>query len=268
MRRLVNEIRKPEGEQQVRLPWGSRISYLPTETIGQAIARRGIYDYAVCEVLLRLADPGEMALDVGANIGHMTSALSHAVGERGKVIAFEPHPVVFERLQRNAGLNVELHQVALSSENGTAILSNDFHEANQGSASIARSDSGDRHEVATARLDSLVTKDVGVMKLDVEGHELEVLAGAEGLLGRIRDIVFEEHGQPPTEVTRLLERRGYMILQFEERLFGLSVNQVNATWERRDNPDLLATLNPTRAIERLSRRGSRVYYGTRRSSRI
>ena len=63
---------------------------------------------------------------------------------------------------------------------------------------------------------------VGVLKLDVEMHELEALRGADGLLSRklIRDIVFEEHRAAPTPVTTLLESYGYEIIGIRQGLGG------------------------------------------------
>jgi FkbM family methyltransferase len=278
VRRIAFEFGRADSERQTRLPWGSVITYCPHETIGLAVARRGIYDFPVCEVLLRLSDAGEAALDIGANIGHMTSLLAHAVGKAGTVTAFEPHPTVFTRLSRNVAqwssdasmAHIALRPIALSDRNGTAVLSTDHFATNQGSGSLEHGPvtaNEDVHEVVARRLDYLIEDDalIGVMKIDVEGHELKVLQGAEGLLssGRIRDVLFEEHRTPPTPVTELLEHHGYTILRFDEQLFGLAVGRVDTATQlgkpRQDEPSLLATQSPERALARLAPRGSAVY---------
>ena len=54
------------------------------------------FDLISCEAIWRLLDEGELALDVGANIGYMTSLMAARLGKNGRVIAFEPHPVLFQ----------------------------------------------------------------------------------------------------------------------------------------------------------------------------
>ncbi len=74
-----------------------------SETIGMAITKIGVYDAIVPEAILRLCDPGETALDIGANIGMNTGALALAAGPAGRVIAYEPHPKLHGGLQATIG---------------------------------------------------------------------------------------------------------------------------------------------------------------------
>ena len=258
------------------MQWGHAISADPHDPIGLALLRRGMFDLLVCETLLRLTDAGETVVDAGANIGQMTSLLAHAVGERGRVISFEPHPKVFARLARNAAQwqalpgspQLELHQVGLSDADGVAKLSTDVFESNQGSASLETPTQHrgrmDEHTVEVQRLDDALGDDVnvGVMKMDVEGHEIRALEGASAMLrsGRIRDIVFEERDAPPTPVTRLLEDYGYTVIRLGEGLRGPLLGSIGAAdVEGKDDPSLLATRAPERAIERLRVRGWAIY---------
>src|SRR6266487_6888965 len=86
---------------RVRLPWGIEISVNPHETTGKSLLTHGVYELAVSEFLWRLTDPGDHCLDIGANIGYVTSLLAAKAGQSGKVSSFEPHPQVFERLTEN-----------------------------------------------------------------------------------------------------------------------------------------------------------------------
>jgi Methyltransferase FkbM domain len=70
------------------------------------------------------------------------------------------------------------------------------------------------------RLDEFIDSEIGVMKLDVEFHEVQVLEGAGKRLRNVRDIVFEEAGPYPQESHKFLERAGYRIVWFEEHLTG------------------------------------------------
>jgi FkbM family methyltransferase len=278
IRRVVSDVQPTLNERRFVLPWGAEITCNPRESVGQAILRRGIFDLLVCETLMRLTDVGETAVDVGANIGQMTSLLAHAVGPDGVVLAFEPHPDVFSRLASNAEgwrlpsspQHIQLHQMGLSDTAGVATLTTDVFEINQGSPTLEPPPldrpATDVRSVRVERLDDMLDADtrVGVMKIDVEGHELQALRGANAVLssGRIRDIVFEEREEPPTAVTRLLQEHGYTILQIGERLWGPAVDHLGTsriTVIEGEDRNLLATRAPDRAIERLRVKGWAIY---------
>jgi FkbM family methyltransferase len=259
---------------QSTLPWGLRIRYRPDEHIGEFLYHHGLYDLCVSEVLYRLADPGEAALDVGANIGQMSSILAARCGPTGRVHAFEPHPEIHQELSTNAELwrvnpkaaPVEVHRLALSDTAGVGYLSmSSSFDDNRGTASLVAKAGARTFEVPLQRLDELLPQDatVGVMKLDVEGHELGVLKGSAKLLerGAVRDIVFEDYGDPPTPVMKLLQAFGYRIFSVESKFFGLDVTPTTEERVRtRDAPpNYLATLDPERALCRLARHGWAVF---------
>jgi Methyltransferase FkbM domain len=110
------------------------------------------------------------------------------------------------------------------------------------------------------RLDELLGgKPVGVLKVDVEGHEAEVLAGASGLLERrlVRDVVFEDYPPYPSEATAILERYGYHLVSLSNDLRGLRLAAPSKRgpvleWP---GPSYLATVEPSRSVARLATRG-------------
>jgi FkbM family methyltransferase len=259
----------------VSLPWGMPISLRPGEAIGHSIATTGIFDHCVSEALYRLADPGDLAVDVGANIGYMTSLMVKRTASPGRVLAVEPNPEVYPLLARNVARwrtepgapAIETHDVALSDHDGTAMLKVPaLFTRNQGRASIDRREGDDGADpwhatvaVALRRLDDLVGDcDVGVLKIDVEGHETKVLNGAERLLAahRVRDIVFEHRGYP-TSATRFLENLGYTLFSLNSSLFRLVVGPPSECppWQGWEGPSYLATVARDRALRRLRRRG-------------
>lgn len=275
-RRIARSSRRDRDArefEEARLPWGATIAVRPEDEIGSLILRLGVFDLCVSEAIWRLLDPGATAVDAGANIGHMTSVMATRVGARGAVFAFEPHPVTFGELSSNVARwradprtgDIRLHELALSDRGGTARLGApaDF-DSNRGSVGLlGESDAGARagsvHEVALARLDEVVDAQVGVLKIDVEGHELEVLRGAGRLLsaGRVRDVLFEEWDTPPTPVTTFLENEGYALFSMDQALLGPSIGPAGARSGRRGHqaPSYLATRDPARALSRLRRRG-------------
>jgi FkbM family methyltransferase len=238
----------------------------PHEVIGHQILHFGLFDLTVTECLLRLAAPGDRAIDVGANIGYMAAVLARAVGPTGQVTAFEPHPEIFADLDANVTpRGVEAVQAAVSAEPGTATLHVPVEFGyNRGLATMeAVAGETEAVEVRTVTLDSWVGADgrIDVLKIDVEGHELGVLEGARRLLEdrRITHIVFEEHHAAGSAVIAHLQDAGYTVWHIAKTFFGPSIVEQgmaapSSTWE---SPCFLATADPHQARHRLTPRGWR-----------
>lgn len=281
---------KAKGVEDVLLPWGLKIKIHPDEVIGRSIWIMGIYDLSISELIWRLLEPGEIAIDVGANIGYMTSIMANKVGNQGEVISFEPLPEIHTELSENVnrwqqelGWNqITIKQIALSdrSGQGTLKLPINFSE-NRGTASLSPEKDSlnkEREEkfvqsylVPLTTLDEIIAdKDkICLIKIDVEGHELEVLKGADRLITeqKIRDIVFEEHHPYPTPVTQFLEERGYKIFRikkgFWKPLLELpTARSITHPWEP---PNYLATKDPSRAIERMKKKGWSILFNSKSS---
>jgi FkbM family methyltransferase len=213
------------------LPWGLELEVQRSDQIGYSIVTGAIFDPPVTEALYRLVTPGATVYDVGANIGYLTSLVAHRAGPAGVVRAFEPHPVVHGLLAANVSrwssrpvAPVQIRPVALSSHPGTGRLAVDAtFDQNMGLASLeARGD--DWVEVEMSTLDLEIGSDrVDVMKIDVEGHEGAVLAGAGALLSdrRVAHVIFEDHDPYPSSVTRIFEDAGYELYALEADLAGI-----------------------------------------------
>jgi len=266
VRRLLFEIHRPVGEVTVRLPWGHRITVDSGEVIGGAIVRLGVYDLPVTETLWRLVDPGEHVLDVGANIGAMTSVLAHRTGALGRVHAFEPHPDLARSLRRNSLQwgSVVVHEVAISDRKGTAQLTvPGYFSWNSGTAKLAPPEAGGNAtliEVPVGSLDELISADetISLAKLDIEGSELAALSGGARVISQLRDLVFEENAGYPTDVTRTLEREGFQVFAIQRAARGprLDLPPPRAT-NHFDPQSLLATRDPQRALNRFADKGWR-----------
>jgi FkbM family methyltransferase len=171
----------------------------------------------------------DLFLDVGANLGLYSCVL----GRRKvvpRVIAFEPDRINFERLTANVALNnlsavVEVHAAAVGSHAGTATLT----PAGVSNRGMSRIDAGaaappaGSYDVPIVTLDDTVRLDGGriAIKIDVEGHEIEVLMGAAQLFTRNGGIAqIEAHGNKVAGVvTELMATFGW---RFIER-YGLDV---------------------------------------------
>src|SRR5262245_3224484 len=122
LRACWRKARGRPGRCLARTAWGDWLEVEPRRFIGGNIYMRGVHELPVCEALWRLAEPGERAVDVGANIGVMTSMLSKRVGPRGLVTSFEAHPEVFRQLAQNVarweGRRIAVFEMAMSGKEG------------------------------------------------------------------------------------------------------------------------------------------------------
>jgi FkbM family methyltransferase len=271
--RLVSKPPVGAPPRVARLPWGLELKVLQSDAIGYSILVGRVFDPAVTETLHRLIDPGDTVVDVGANVGYLTSLAAVRAGPGGRVIAVEPHPAVFELLQSNVSswdgelAPIELQQLALSDRSATGtIVAGPLFEHNMGLAKIGEGRAADgehSHDVRLERLDELLEQTtIGLLKVDVEGHETEVLRGATGLLerGLVRDIVFEDHHDYPSEATALVEQAGYHLVSLANDLGGLRLREPRQrgpapAWP---GPSYLATREPERSAGRLRARGWQV----------
>jgi FkbM family methyltransferase len=174
--------------------------YHPSDYLSRRLFLYDDFELVELRFAIEQARLGGTLLDVGANIGLYTVACARTAGDRGRVIALEPGPRTFTKLTETCarlGLsNVTALRVAASRTNGTALFTSDHgsRDVHQHLADARSDEDGNRIEVATKRLDDICGPDadgVTLVKLDVEGHEVEALEGAERILanGRARLIV-------------------------------------------------------------------------------
>jgi FkbM family methyltransferase len=268
LRRIIPFAKKETSEFVEReLPWGMTISVRRLEEHEKMLSVLGVCDLIVTESLWRLTQPGELAVDVGANIGYMSSILAKRVGSSGSVYAFEAHPEIFKELKHNVKRweqdnninNISIQNLAVSDKSGFLKLGvPEAFNQNRGISSIVTDNDeiANKSSVLTVQASTLdeflVDKNVGVLKIDVEGHEIQVLKGAENLLktGRIRDCVFEEHNSYPTTVTNYFESMGYQVFRIAKGfkkpiLLNPTSQDLISHWQPQN---FLATINPQRVI--------------------
>lgn len=183
-------------------------------------------------LFLRLLRPGDVVLDIGAHRGAYTSLFAGAVGSRGAVHAFEPVPGTFARLQKRIarlrrGDAVHLVPAAVGRAEGRGLMH--VPAVYDGYASLRRQSDGPWAHAASvdtvpcpvitidryARDTSLAF--VSFMKIDIEGAELEALAGAAATIAAHRPLIFLEvshawmkpFSAAPMDAVLFLAARGY-----------------------------------------------------------
>ncbi|MCZ6691439.1 MAG: FkbM family methyltransferase [Planctomycetota bacterium] len=147
-------------------------------------------------MLERLPTERKTAIDVGANKGHYTYKMSKLFEN---VIAFEPNRLVTARMERTKPSNVKVENVALSDSPSVATLYIPIVDGRElyGWASFDRKNMPGATELRSVEvevrpLDAFSIDGVSLMKIDVEGHELQVLAGATETIERCRPVVLVE----------------------------------------------------------------------------
>lgn len=192
--------------------WAARVApLLPTRLV--AAAARAVYPRFEPE-LARLADlcPADCgtAVDVGGWYGPWTRRLA---GRARRVVTVEPVPHLARLLTAAAPANVQVVQAAAADRPGTARLwLPPGDEGDRGVLLVRRDIHGRAVDVRCVTLDELDLKDVGFIKIDVDGSELAVLRGATGILARDRPALFvelESRIQPIAPVVTYLSLLGY-----------------------------------------------------------
>ena len=179
------------------------------------------------ERFAQLARPGSTIIEVGGHIGFITQYFSKLVGQAGQVIVFEPGSNNLPYLRKNIeGLsNVHLETIAVSDRLGEAV----FHEDNltgqnnsllgdyKGADSVSLTHGMEvvrsRHVVQLTTLADYISRKgivVDFIKIDIEGHELAALVGAEPILFSISSLMVEVTEQQ-SAVGELLDRHGFQL---------------------------------------------------------
>jgi FkbM family methyltransferase len=139
-------------------------------------------------MLHKLCLPGSVSVDIGANYG----IYSYYMARFTPVVAFEPFPDLARLLREGLGKRVQVHEVALSNRSGSTEMvaslkqsgHNTIEPTNRIEEKVEDPSAIVRLQVPVRRLDDFALERVGFIKIDVEGHEQEVLAGGEETIRR------------------------------------------------------------------------------------
>jgi FkbM family methyltransferase len=223
-RRLARWMAWQAWQRTVRRPWtvrwhgGLRLVCHPHDHVTTMALYYGLYDRAEMRFLLAWLRAGDTFLDVGANVAPYSLLSTLIPGVRA--VAFEPGTRAGERAAANITLNgvsdaVTLVPRAVSDRDGAARLSADRWATN---ALVDGDYAGEAEEVETVSLDSYVTgagiEQVSVVKVDVEGHEPAVLAGAGALLARDRPALIVELNEVGA-LRRFAGDSGYTLVAYD-----------------------------------------------------
>jgi FkbM family methyltransferase len=193
-------------------------------------------------------------IDVGANIGTITLTCAKAIGKYGRLLSFEAHPKIFSYLKGNIQLNklqnIDIHNIALSNENGFVNFSD---AVSDGQNKILKNSSGIK--VPSKKLDdfNFFENKISLLKIDVEGFELNVFKGSEKTLGSTNCIYFEcverlyqNYGYSFNDLFDFLINHDYKIYKFIQK----QIKEISKSSKLQESQNLLAIKNLEEFLQR------------------
>jgi len=187
--------------------------------VSALVNAHGMYDYNNMKLIKRVLAAGGVLVDVGANIGAFSLIASEQ--PKARVVAYEPHPATFERLQdnlrRNGRRNVDATCAAVGSRDGELRISDTPGSATTHAVNAAEGGGEPAITVPLLRLDHDLARrglTPDIVKVDVEGFEYDVLSGLGSLLGETALFLVEINGLSDQrsaggdQITRLLRKSG------------------------------------------------------------
>lgn len=229
----------------------------------------GDFEKTEREFIQRFLRPGDVFLDVGANAGLYSVLAAKRVGDQGKIHAFEPDPGGFSLLRVNVDLNdvrnVILNRMVVSNDNGVVKFGScpdaAFSSMRQNAYHQTRGNL-EWFEVDSVSLDAYVERQrlerVDLVKVDVEGAELDVLLGASVVLRRTPapvlmiefcDVTTAGFGYEANQLPQLLEGYGYQLYHYDPEQQRLLEHHRQVAY---DFPTLIATKDAAWVNSRLA----------------
>jgi FkbM family methyltransferase len=219
--------------------------------LSKQLRKHGGYEADATGWLRRVIRPGMNVVDVGANIGYHTVLFARAVGESGRVIAFEPDPWNRELLERNVHDNglaalVSIEAAAVTDYEGTCVLHVDAESWGVHSLSPANLLSTERSrtvEVPATTLDASLARAgcdrIDILKVDAQGAEGRILRGAARTLAGQRGMTvllelwpfgLENCGSSLEEVIRHLREAGFSASRLKKRKDQTDAEPLPCSW--------------------------------------
>ena len=181
----------------------------------------------VSDLIRKHGNKNNVFIDVGANVGYHSLYASLLFK---KVIAFEPVPEVFRQFKKSIKLNgfrnVSAYNLACSSKNGKSYIH--FKNGAHGGAALRKRKTSHSISINTVSLDNFLKKyrhKIGLIKIDVEGHEFHVIKGMEKIIKKRKPVIIMEfipdflNKTKPNQDIRLLNYLGkdYKFIDIEKK---------------------------------------------------
>lgn len=236
IRRLINHLILAFLPRSVRIG-GAEILLNPQDPVVSGALAMGVYEKEEINLFSKTIRPGMTVVDVGANLGAYSAVALDRLRGRGELLAVEPAAENYVWLERNLrrnrrtspGVKIQAVQAALSDKTGFALLHK--NPANKGDNRLYRDrllQGQERVKVLT--LDALCRqkkiRSIDVLKIDVQGFESRVLAGARKILAASPHChlfcefwadAIRKANDKPEKVFRILEKAGFALYEYDKK---------------------------------------------------
>jgi FkbM family methyltransferase len=205
----------PIFNRQKTCRYGQMVYNINDTYIGPSLDLYGEFSEGEVELFRQMVKPGNVVIEVGANIGAHTVFFARQVSPGGMVLAFEPQRVIHQTLCANMALNsipnVFCIQAAVGAAHGALkVPPIDYtRETNFGGVSLGTYQVGET--VPVVPLDSYNLPGCDLIKVDVEGMEEDVLRGAVKIIERFRPVLYVENDREDKSagLVRFIDSLGY-----------------------------------------------------------
>ncbi len=244
--RLAKWLNIADRVYKKKLPDGFCMNLNPTEHIQQQLFWYGSYEKELGNLIRKVLKPGDVFLDIGANIGYF-SLLAATKQTSSTVVSFEPVKNVFESLKENVQINDIKNIVTINAALGDTNEEKEIFisaRENQGMSSFKQPEnfSGTKEKVKVLCVDdwfnSFALPKVDLVKIDTEGSELSALKGMRQVLERFKPLVIVEvnpatlgmFGLSSHDILNYLKQLNFeAFLILEDGSPGKAVKEINST---------------------------------------
>ena len=230
--RRLRPILKPFVPVWVQVEPSIRMLLAGNDLVSRIILETGAWEASTWLAIERHLGRGATFVDVGAHMGYFSLKAAAVVGQSGRVIAIEPHPEMFHTLRGNiiaSGATTVVAEPTACSDSESTLELFSAAAANTGTSSLSQKNAsfygegGASYFVAAQQLDTIIRRAnlsrVDVLKIDVEGAELQVLKGGQETIARYRpvliveldDRLLEPMGTSSAEIITFLSSHGYSV---------------------------------------------------------
>jgi FkbM family methyltransferase len=229
----------------VETRWGGMLLLDTRDSVlGPALMLYGLWEIDVTNWFQEILRPGHVLVDVGANIGYYTLLGSQLVGDEGHVVAIEAHPRMAELLNRNVIINGRHNVTTWDRAAWSHSEALKFHARRHFASNSSAGSLGDRGleqlhddeevlEVQAVKLDEILADvpRVDLIKIDVEGSEVQVLMGLAETLASNHEVTvmfewspgqLEMVGNSPAALIELMSDHGFCFRLMEQGLASIS----------------------------------------------
>lgn len=225
----IKALRRFRPEAELQLSNARFTVDLRDEVVGSLLYLQGEYEPEVQRLLRAIDLRGAVCVDIGAHMGLHTVLMSELAGPEGRVYSFEPQSRNFDLLQRNIAANglqnVQARRAAVGDREGHCRMA--VHATNFGDHRVAGGSEG-AEEVPMVTVDSVlsgVTGKIGLIKIDVQGYETNVIRGMRETLRRNPNVILfievfpeglEAAGSSASELVELLRELDFDGWEFHD----------------------------------------------------